>query len=123
VLGNNDAVVTLLGAALDGFALRQRVIADNIANVDTPGFRPSSVEFESALRDAIDDPDELTGAGPDAGLRITSTPTQTPVGANGNAVDLRKEALAAIQTQFQYQLLSRAISDSADLVRTTAGAS
>jgi len=122
VLGNNDAVVTLLGAALDGYSLRQRVIADNIANVDTPGFRARSVEFESALRDAAADPeravDEMSG-----GLRVTTTTTQTPVGADGNGVDLRKEALAAIQTQFQYQLLSRAISDSAELVRTTAAAS
>ena len=42
-----------------------------------------------------------------------STTTDTPVGANGNNVDLRKETLAAIQTQFQYQLLSRAVSDRA----------
>jgi flagellar basal-body rod protein FlgB len=117
VLVTNDAVSSVLGAALDGLAFRQRVTADNIANVDTPGFRATSVDFESALRDAISDPGEL-----EDGLGVVSTTTDTPVGANGNGVDLRKEALAAIQSQFQYQLLSRAVSERADLVRTTAGA-
>ena len=40
-------------SALDGIALRQRVIADNIANVDTPGYRATSVDFETSLRAAI----------------------------------------------------------------------
>ncbi|HET9423569.1 MAG TPA: flagellar basal body rod protein FlgB [Nocardioides sp.] len=118
MLVTNDAVSSVLGAALDGLAFRQRVTADNIANVDTPGFRATSVDFESALRDAISDPEDAL----DDGLGVVSTTTQTPVGANGNGVDLRKEALAAIQSQFQYQLLSRAVSERADLVRTSAGA-
>ena len=35
----SDPVGAVLGSALDGLALRQRVIADNIANVDTPDYR------------------------------------------------------------------------------------
>jgi flagellar basal-body rod protein FlgB len=45
----------------------------------------------------------------------------SPVGANGNNVDLRKEILAATQTQFQYQLMSRAVSDRFTLIKTVAG--
>jgi len=115
----SDAVSSALSAALDGVSLRQRVIADNIANVDTPGFRATSVDFESSLRDAIADGDFADGS---AQVTAQALPTQTPVGLNGNNVDLRKESLAAMQSQFQYQLLTRAVSDRYALVRTVAQA-
>jgi len=110
----SDAVSSTLHAALNGISHRQRVIADNIANVDTPGFRATSVDFESSLRDAIAD-GELTSTDR---VASTATPTNTPVGANGNNVDLRKESIAAIQTQFSYQIVGRAVSDHVGLMRT-----
>lgn len=113
----NDAVSRVLGTALDGVSLRQRVIADNLANVDTPHFRAMSVDFESALRSAIEEGGTAEGA---AAVEARALPTQTPVGPNGNNVDLRKETLAAAQSQFQYQLLTRAVSDRFALVRTAA---
>jgi flagellar basal-body rod protein FlgB len=110
-----DPVSGALYSALDGLALRQQVIADNIANVDTPNFRATSVDFESSLRAAI-----LDGTVTDGRVSPTTAPTQTPVGENGNNVDLRKETLAAMQSQFQYQMVSRAVSDRFDLVKTVA---
>lgn len=111
-----DPVSAVLATALDGLALRQRVIADNIANVDTPNFRATSVDFESSLSAAIS-----SGHVPADGVAATESPTQTPVGLNGNNVDLRKETLAAIQTQFQYQIMTRAVSDRMSLISTAAG--
>ena len=112
----------VLGFALDGLALRQRTIADNIANIDTPGFRATSVDFESVLR-ARSPRAQVGEAGRGlAGRRRPSTATDSPVGANGNNVDLRKETLAAMQSQFQYQMVTRAVSDRFELVRTVAGA-
>lgn len=110
-----DAVTTALSTALDGLSQRQNVIANDIANVDTPNFRATSVDFESSLAQAIagGDPGEAT---------ISTTPTDTPVGANNNNVDLRKEVLGAMQTTFQYQMLSRAVDDRMNLVKTAAGA-
>ncbi len=111
-----DAVTSVLNTALDGVAFRQSVIANNIANVDTPGFRASSVDFESSLKTAISDGTLTSG-----GVAITATPTDTPVGANNNNVDLRKETMAALQTTFQYQILSRATTDHFATIRTAAG--
>ncbi len=51
----SDAVTQVLRTALDGVSLRQQVTADNIANVDTPGFRATSVDFETSLRQATED--------------------------------------------------------------------
>ena len=83
----SDSVSAVLGYALDGLSLRQNTIADNLANVDTPGFRATAVDFESVLRSAI----------------------------GGSA-------LAAVQSQFMYQMVARAVSDRFDLVKTVAGA-
>ena len=112
-----DAVSSVLSSALDGLALRQRVIADNIANVDTPEFRATSVDFESSLRTAI--ADGSIEAGATGRVAPTLAPTDTPVGENGNNVDLRKETLAAMQSQFQYQIVSRAVSDRFSLMTTS----
>ena len=114
-----DAVSQVLASALDGVALRQRVTADNIANVDTPGFRATSVDFETQLKAAISDGSFTEGPGPDS-VTATTVPTDTPVGANGNNVDLRKETMAAVQSQFQYQILTRAVTERFDLVKTAA---
>jgi len=114
-LSGIDPVFGVLSSALDGLALRQQVIADNIANVDTPNFRATTVDFESSLRDAV-----ASGDATRAGASLVAT--DTPVGANGNNVDLRKEMLAATQTQFQYQLMTRAISDQFTLIKISAGA-
>jgi flagellar basal-body rod protein FlgB len=118
----SDSVSHVLASALDGVSLRQRVIADNIANVDTPGYRASSVDFETQLRAAISDGTFLNGHSDTGVDRIgaTTSPTDTPVGANGNNVDLRKETMAAVQSQFQYQILTRAVNDRFDLVKTAA---
>jgi flagellar basal-body rod protein FlgB len=112
-LSGSDALMGVLTSALDGLSMRQRVIADNIANVDTPGFRASNVDFESSLRAAV-----ANGGRTSPGAQVLAT--DTPVGANGNNVDLRKEILAATQTQFQYQLMSRAVSDQFSLIKTAA---
>ncbi|WP_241153720.1 flagellar basal body rod protein FlgB [Nocardioides pantholopis] len=111
----HDAVASVLATTLDGLALRRDVIADNIANVDTPGFRATSVDFESALERAID-------RGERPSLEVSTQATDTPVGANGNNVDLRHESMAAMQTQYQYQIMTRAAADRHQLVKIAAEA-
>lgn len=118
---SSDPVSAVLGFALDGLSARQRTIADNIANIDTPGFRSSYVDFESVLRSAVDEGEGAPAALADAAPAVGAS--GSPVGANGNNVDLRKETLAAMQSQFQYQMVTRAVSDRFELVRTVAAAS
>src|ERR687893_546273 len=47
--GKDDRIIK---SALQGLVARQRTIADNVANVDTPEFKASRVSFESALKQA-----------------------------------------------------------------------
>ncbi|GAB2642127.1 flagellar basal body rod protein FlgB [Nocardioides ginkgobilobae] len=123
----SDSVSAVLGFALDGLSQRQNTIADNLANIDTPGFRATAVDFESVLRSAIGGP----GGAPSAegamarrlgGAAPMELDANTPVGENGNNVDLRKETLAAMQSQFMYQMVARAVTDRFALVKTVAGA-
>ena len=116
-LGMPDAVTSVLATALDGLANRQNVIADNIANVDTPGFRATSVDFENNLLAAL-----RRGQMPGGGIAPSMQPSNAPAGTDGNNVDLRQESLSAVQTQFQYQMMTRAVSERFALVTTAAGA-
>jgi len=109
-----DGVGGVLASALDGISTRQNVIADNIANVDTPHFRARSLDFESSLRAAIAKGD---GTAP---LSYESTVSNGPVGVNDNNVDLRKETMAAMQSTFQYQLVTRSVTDRLAVLRTAA---
>jgi flagellar basal-body rod protein FlgB len=53
-LNNNfGKTVDILHRTMDVSLLRQDVIADNIANSDTPNFKRSVVNFETALGDAL----------------------------------------------------------------------
>lgn len=54
-IGEDVAQIGILSKALDGLWMRNQVISDNVANVDTPGFKASKVAFEDALKDALDD--------------------------------------------------------------------
>ena len=45
----NANIVNVLEAGLRGSLLRQKVIANNIANLNTPGYRRQDVRFEETL--------------------------------------------------------------------------
>ncbi len=50
ILGRNHAIVA---AALDGLAQRQQLHAENLANIDTEGYRAKTVDFERVLGAAM----------------------------------------------------------------------
>lgn len=50
----SSPVLLALSKQLDSSALTQRVIANNVANVNTPGFKKSFVSFQDQLRRALD---------------------------------------------------------------------
>lgn len=58
----NSAISAIISKALDGLALRSQVTAHNIANVNSEGFRPLSVSFEAALREAAANGEEAVRA-------------------------------------------------------------
>jgi flagellar basal-body rod protein FlgB len=67
---------------------RQRLIASNIANADTPGYVARDMDFAQALRNA-------TGNGRPAGTLATSQPGHFDAGVGGSAVSTLTYALAS----------------------------
>ena len=45
--------VNVLGKAADASWLRNDILANNLANVDTPGYKRKDIDFESQLRGAL----------------------------------------------------------------------
>jgi flagellar basal-body rod protein FlgB len=107
-----DVTSTALHAALTGLAERQRVTADNIANLQTPGFLAGRVDFESALRGALAD-GESPAISPGTIARSLQ-PTRT----DGNNVNLDQETIIATQTGLRYQLALNALDGKYDVLRT-----
>ncbi|KJR98160.1 MAG: flagellar basal-body rod protein FlgB [Peptococcaceae bacterium BRH_c4a] len=50
----DSPVMVALSRQLDSSALTQRIIANNVANVNTPGFKKYYVSFQDQLRRALD---------------------------------------------------------------------
>lgn len=106
-----DSVTALaLESALDGLALRQRVIANNIANVNTPGYLAKRVEFESALARSV-------AAGNGSAVASTSTSLE-PTRLDGSNVNLDTETLSNIDTVLRYQFATQAASGPFNSIRT-----
>ncbi|MEK7395235.1 MAG: flagellar basal body rod protein FlgB [Fibrobacterota bacterium] len=60
--------------SLDASTMRQKAIANNIANVNTPGYQRIEVSFEDELKKALN-PRQLLGAQTDAGHMPIGRPT------------------------------------------------
>ncbi|MBI3157837.1 MAG: flagellar basal body rod protein FlgB [Burkholderiales bacterium] len=77
--------------ALQLRAERQRLIASNIANADTPGYQARDFDFAQALRDATQ---QLRSPG-SGGADVLGSPIARGVGAGGTAAPRLSYALAA----------------------------
>jgi flagellar basal-body rod protein FlgB len=103
-----------IGERLGFLEARQNVLSDNIANVDTPGFKPKDLKTQSfgtltaaafqKLQPAVTDPHHMLPAS--AGS--TAYPLETKSGkseetVNGNGVNLEEQLLKISQTSFDHQ--------------------
>ncbi len=99
-----------LSSALDGLALRQRTIANNIANVNTPNYHAQRVSFEDALAQSV--------AAGNGQATATTASSLEPTQLNGNNVNLDTETLSNIDTVLRYQFASQAAGNQFSAVRT-----
>jgi flagellar basal-body rod protein FlgB len=107
-----DVTSSALHTALNGLAQRQRVTADNIANLQTPGFLAGRVDFETGLRGALADGSTQTAAG--GTVRRSMEPTRM----DGNNVNLDAETVIATETGLRYQLALNALDGKYGVMRT-----
>ena len=83
---------------LDLAAFRQKLIASNLANVDTPGYRTRDISFEGEMRRAQD---RLGPQAPTPRVFEVQGLIERP---DGNNVNLEREGLLLARTQLQFRL-------------------
>lgn len=107
----DDVSTSSLKVSVSGLAARQTAIANNIANIETPGYHARKIKFEDALSGAV-----AAGRAP-----ATVTPSvQTslePTRLNGSNVNLDEETLSHIDTTMRYQLTLRAMDSKYGMLR------
>ncbi len=108
----NDVTSVALTSALDGLADRQRAIADNIANIQTPGFHAQRVQFEDDLRSAVE-------SGDSPAVTASSSTSTDPTRLDGNNVNLDTETLSSTDTNLRYQLALRAVGHDYTILRAS----
>jgi flagellar basal-body rod protein FlgB len=104
----------LLLSLLDATAQRARVIAGNVANQNTPGYRRQVLDFEERLREAL-----ARGRGPDELARLEPVVREdalTPARADGNNVNLELEMSAMRQNRLMYEMFSTLHASRANLI-------
>lgn len=120
-------VMNVLEKGLDASSQRQRVLSNNVANVDTPNFKRSDVDFQKVLGQALGE------VGDDLPLKVTSPlHLQKPEAANtsgvvtdqsstfrtdGNNVDIDREMTNVAENGLYYNSVTQAVSSQLGLLR------
>ena len=118
---NFSGADSYLQAAMSGLAARQRTIANNIANVDTPNFKASEVRFEDALKSAISRGQANSAADQSSLNRSISRSSlldATSTRADGNNVDIDREMELLGEANLNYSALTQVMSTRIGILRS-----
>ncbi len=99
-------IVDIIEAGISAESFRQRVIANNVANLDIPGYRRMDVRFKELFAKAMD-----SAGGVDLGKIELGTyqPENTPVKSNGNDVSLEVEVGEMVKNTLRHKALVRVL--------------
>ena len=126
----SDNAIRSAKLALDGLSMKQGVISNNIANVDTPGYRAQEVDFDNVMKRALNNSGESCPGRKPIQI-IWASPTEKPYSefkthqevssrADGNNVDIDTELMEMSLTGIQYQAVSQELSKKLSLLKTIA---
>ena len=121
-------ILSMLRTRMQWHQQRQQVLAQNVANADTPNFRPSDLEQPKIGQAALGlHPVQLarTNAGHISGFAGDSTfrgdPNQFQVRPAGNAVNLEDEMMKVAANQMDYQAATALYARSLGLIKVALG--
>ena len=116
--------VNVLDKAADASWMRQEAISNNIANVNTPGYKRQDVAFEDSLQEAISNSryrstDEKVANLSKADLRIRSYTDSSGFSyrLDGNNVDIDTENAALARNQLKYNALVDSINHEYSMIK------
>ena len=91
---------------MDLLSARQKLVASNIANADTPGYHTQDIDFQSEFRNAAGGAPHVTEVG------------DLPVKNDGNNVSLDREARLLAENALRFQLASQLMKSQIRAVRS-----
>lgn len=111
----------VMSKALNLRTQRHQILASNIANADTPGYKARDIDFSRAMQGALAGRGEgtnmartsaghLDGSGSAASANLYYR-KETQSAVDGNTVDMDVERAQISENALQYQVLTRLISD------------
>jgi flagellar basal-body rod protein FlgB len=100
-----DALSGQIERYMDLLSARQKLVASNIANADTPGYRTRDIDFQSEFASASGGDPRINDVG---GL---------PVKNDGNDVNLDRESRLLAENALRFQMASNLMRSQLRLVR------
>ena len=111
---NSMSFFQLASQRMSWLAANQRVVAENITNADTPGFKAREVSPFEALVDGsrtggvrTTHAGHIQGGGHAGGLRATADSAAWETTIDGNTVVLEQQTLKAAEISESYQLAAQ----------------
>lgn len=129
IRGLFDKTISLLGNTLDLRAARQKLLASNIANEETPGYRAVDINFEDELRrregssvagltPVSTNPLHMLGVNLTAGQpRILDRATDIE-GYDGNSVGIESEMVKLSENSLMYDVSSKMLKSKFNILMT-----
>ncbi len=114
----------MLESSMDFLWTKQAVIADNVANVETPNYKAKYVEFEDSFQMRLMQAANTGAKSWEMASVITESNPVTRVASSeifksdGNGVDVAEQELEAVRTNYQMQYVMNAISSEFSLLRS-----
>ncbi|MGA2881529.1 MAG: flagellar basal body protein [Bryobacteraceae bacterium] len=100
-----------VGAGIEQFmnlvSARQKLVASNIANADTPGYQTKDIDFESELQS------QLSGAKPNV-IEVSGLKNKN----DGNNVDMDREARLLAENALRFSVASQLAHSEINTIRT-----
>jgi flagellar basal-body rod protein FlgB len=96
----DSTILNLLESGIRAEGLRQQAIANNIANLNTPGFRRSDINFEEILKEAVKKQDSID---PKSLNPEILQPQNTPLNEFDNDVSLDNEVGAMLKNTLKHK--------------------
>jgi flagellar basal-body rod protein FlgB len=117
----HDTLSRVLTKSLDAASLRHRVIADNLANIETPGFQAQDVSFTERLRAALESTREQPHTSALAAMEqvepavvLATDGTQR---LDGATVDVDVEMTKIAENSGRYQAVAQMIQTRLEMLR------
>lgn len=97
-------ITDLIQAGIKAEGIRQKAIASNVANIETPGYRRFDIKFDQILQKALQSGGDLD---PEQLEPELYQPMNTQIQENGNDVNLELEVGQMIENSIRHKAYTR----------------